>query len=359
MVIDATTADLAAIDPALLDADGEEISANTSLIAVRGFGIPFPIGFQIRESFAPGTYYLRVAVPVLPEPDEPAPEDPAPEPDDEASSFRAVTYSVFFTEDTDYTEFLEECAAATSGLNDPEISDPLFACQWYLGSSEWANVNAEPAWAAGVKGEGVNVAVVDDGMYHEHEDLKDNVAAELNRDYTGNEDIYSRFEHHGTNVSGMIAARDNEIGVRGVAPRATIYGYNFLAPGAATLLNLLDAMTANHETTGVSNNSWGPFDGPELSDAPPFWTRAIDLGITAGNDGKGVFYSFAAGNGHLLGDDSNLDGVANYFGVTAVCSVHSGGSRAGYSEMGANLWVCAPSNDRPSRLGGVRGHRDD
>ncbi len=355
VVIDATTADLAAIDPALLDADGEEISANTSLIAVRGFGIPFPIGFQIRESFAPGTYYLRVAVPVLPEPDEPAPEYPGPEPDDEASSFRPVTYSVFFTEDSDYTEFLEECAAATSGLNDPEISDPLFACQWHLGSSEWANVNAEPAWAAGVKGEGVNVAVVDDGMYHEHEDLRDNVAADLNRDYTGNEDIYSRFEHHGTNVSGMIAARDNEIGVRGVAPRATVYGYNFLAPGASTLFNLLDAMTANHETTGVSNNSWGPFDGPELSDAPPFWTRAIDLGITAGNDGKGVFYSFAAGNGHLLGDDSNLDGVANYFGVTAVCSVHSGGSRAGYSEMGANLWVCAPSNDRPSRLGGVRG----
>ena len=41
--------------------------------------------------------------------------------------------------------------------------------------------------------------------------------------------------------------------------------------------------------------------------------------------------------------------------MTAVCSVHSGGSRAGYSEMGANLWVCAPSNDRPLRLGGVRG----
>ena len=350
VVIDATTADLAAIDPALLDADGEEISANTSLIAVRGFAIPLPIGFQIRESFAPGTYYLRVALPVLPEP-----EEPAPEPDDEASSIRPVTYSVFFTEDMEYTEFLEECDAATSGLNDPEISDPLFACQWHLGSSEWVNVNAEPAWAAGVKGEGVNVAVVDDGMYHEHEDLKDNVAADLNRDYTGNEDIYSRFEHHGTNVSGMIAARDNDIGVRGVAPRATIYGYNFLAPGASTLRNLLNAMTANHEVTGVSNNSWGPLDGPELSDAPPFWTRAIDLGITAGNDGKGVFYSFAAGNGHLLGDDSNLDEVANYFGVTAVCSVHSGGSRAGYSEMGANLWVCAPSNDRPSRLGGVRG----
>ena len=56
-----------------------------------------------------------------------------------------------------------------------------------------------------------------------------------------------------------------------------------------------------------------------------------------------------------MGDDSNYDGVANYFGVTAVCSVHAGGSRAGYSEMGANLWVCGPSNDRPLSLGGVQG----
>ena len=41
--------------------------------------------------------------------------------------------------------------------------------------------------------------------------------------------------------------------------------------------------------------------------------------------------------------------------MTAVCAVHSEGRRAGYSEMGANLWVCAPSNDRPGSLGGARG----
>ena len=265
-----------------------------------------------------------------------------------------MPYSLFFTEDEEYTELLADCGVATLALNDPDISDPLFACQWHLGSDEWANVNVEPAWSDGFMGEGVEVAVVDDGMYHEHEDLRDNVDAELNRDYTENEDIYSPYEHHGTHVAGMIAARDNEVGVRGVAPRATIYGYNFLAPGAATLLNLLDAMGAA-ETTAISNNSWGPIDGPELDPAPPFWTGAINRGITRGNEGKGIFYAFAAGNGHLAGDDSNYDGVANHFGVTAVCSVNAGGSRAGYSEMGANLWVCGPSNDRPRSLGGVRG----
>ena len=50
-----------------------------------------------------------------------------------------------------------------------------------------------------------------------------------NHDYTGKGSIYTPLEHHGTHVSGIIAARDNDIGVRGVAPRATVYGYNFLA----------------------------------------------------------------------------------------------------------------------------------
>ena len=78
-------------------------------------------------------------------------------------------------------------------------------------------------------GEGINVAVVDDGMYHTHEDLRDNVDSSRNHDYTGSGNIYRPLEHHGTHVAGIIAARDNGIGVRGVAPRATVYGYNYLA----------------------------------------------------------------------------------------------------------------------------------
>ena len=57
----------------------------------------------------------------------------------------------------------------------------------------------------------------------------------------------------------------------------------------------------------------------------------------------------------MLGDDSNLGEYSNYFGVTAVCSVDSRDGKAGYSESGANLWVCAPANDRPGTLGGTFG----
>ena len=351
VIIDARSAALIPLDAALLDADGNEMTANIAPVALRGFGALFPIGIEIAEDFEPGTYYLKITSPEITSPFAPPEDDP--ETDDDSS--RTVSYAIFLEEDIEYTELLADCATDTEGLNDPTISDPLYSCQWHLGSSQWQDINVQPVWEEGIKGEGINVAVVDDGMYHAHEDLKDNVNSELNHDYTGEDDIYNPFDHHGTNVTGMIAARDNDVGVRGVAPRATVYGYNILTPGGTTGLNIVDAMVRNGVQTAVSNNSWGPFDGPGPSPTFSFWRQAINTGITAGYGGKGIFYAFAGGNGHLLGDDSNLDEFANSHAVTAVCSVHSEGRRAGYSEMGANLWVCAPSNDRPGRLGGARG----
>ena len=349
-IIHAVSADVTRIDAALLDAQGRELSANFARVYVRlivgGIFAPrFLVGFTIREDFEPGTYYLKVINP------RGALFD--------SESFRPEPYSVFFTEDTEYTELLDDCSAQTDALNGPQIKDSLYSCQWHLSSPDWQDINLGSVWADGVKGEGINVAVVDDGMYHAHEDLKDNVDTGLNIDYSGNEDIYSRFNHHGTHVAGIIAARDNDIGVRGVAPRATIYGYNFLGSGVESTDEVAaHAMFPDEDVaavTAVTNSSWGDRDGPGLGDANAFWRRAIQRGITEGYNGKGVFYVFAGGNGHLLGDDSNLEEYTNEYGVTAACSVNRQGTRAGYSEMGANLWVCAPSNDRPGVLGGVRG----
>ncbi len=349
VIIDARTTNMLPLDAVLLDADGDELTANIGLIRLRGFGALFPIGIDIFEDFEPGTYYLKVTSPGAPSLFGPLLGE------EEEVPVKAVPYAIFFEEDLEYTELLSNCAAETEALGDPDISDPLYSCQWHLSSSQWQDIDVQSVWEQGIKGEGIGVAVVDDGMYHNHEDLKDNVDSELNHDYSGEDDIYGPFEHHGTNVAGMIAARDNDIGVRGVAPRATVYGYNFLAGLNSTGPNLLDAMTRNMGVTAVSNNSWGPADGPGASPTFSLWRQAIDAGITEGYGGKGIFYVFAAGNGHLAGDDSNLDGFANTHAVTAACSVHSEGRRAGYSEMGANLWVCAPSNDRPGSLGGARG----
>ena len=67
----------------------------------------------------------------------------------------------------------------------------------------------------------------------------------------------------------------------------------------------------------------------------------MESSITEGYGGKGVFYAWAGGNGGSR-DYSSLDEYANFYGVTAV---NYEGERPSYSEQGANLWVCGPSNN--------------
>ena len=337
MIIDVQSLNFLPLEGALLDSEGEEISANTYGLTLRTGLLRFPIGFSIFDEFHPGTYYIRVSSPVDEFFELFGPSRPTP-------------FFVYPQEDTEHAEFIRGCEARSRASSNRQIEDTLFPCQWHLNSADSRDINVESVWADGNLGEGINIAVVDDGMYHAHADLKDNVDVEKNHDYNGEGDIYTPTEHHGTHVAGIIAARDNDIGVRGVAPRATVYGYNLLASDL-TIFTLLDSMSRNGVETAVSNNSWGPTDGPTVFSPGSFWERTIDAGVTHGYEGKGIFYVFAAGNGHLLGDDSNFDGLANYYATTAACAVDSRDGRAGYSEMGANLWVCAPANDRPGTLG--------
>ena len=97
-------------------------------------------------------------------------------------------------------------------------------------------------------------------------------------------------------------------------------------------------MTRNMVETAVSNNSWGYPDTGQLRAASETWEAAVERGVTEGFGGKGVFYAFAGGDGHEVGDYSNLDGRANYHAVTAVCAVKANGDQAEFSEEGANLW---------------------
>ena len=249
-----------------------------------------------------------------------------------------------------YGSALERCTGLTTAQ-----SDPWYGCQWHLNNTNQfprgagRDINVEEAWAT-TMGAGIKIAVVDDGLQYAHEDLVDNVLTARNHDYFG-DDVFDPLATHGTQVAGIIAARDNGLGVRGVAPRASIYNYNVIEYGLPSDVNAGDAMTRNKADTAVSNNSWGP---PRmLGFTSATWEGAIVNGVTNGFGGKGVFYVFAAGNDHPEGHDSNLDEYANHYGVTAVCAVNYNDVRTAYSERGANLWVCAPSGDRTRGLPGI------
>ena len=147
-------------------------------------------------------------------------------------------------------------------------------------------------------------------------------------------------------MAGLIAAKDNSLGMRGVAPGAKIYGYNLLERFNAA--NKANAMSRNAATTAISNNSWGSVDNGRPGHANEVWEIAVKDGVTTGYGGKGVFYAFAAGNGGKE-DYSTLDEYANFYAVTAVCAVGHDDKRSTYSELGANLWVCGPSSSGRGR----------
>jgi len=100
---------------------------------------------------------------------------------------------------------------------------------------QWAPfaVKAPGAWAAGYTGAGVRVAVIDGGVYDAHVDLAGNVDVARSRSFVPgfnfNEDTGTLW--HGTHVAGIVAARDNGVGVIGIAPEATIISVKVIHNG--------------------------------------------------------------------------------------------------------------------------------
>ena len=304
-----------------IDTDGMLLDASSN--PVQGHIFDDHRGFYMQFSLNAGTYYVKVAA-------------------DWATD--TGRYTIRATEDPVQDPFRDSCSSLPRRA---DISDPLYGCQWHLNNyDQFSNgagqdIRVEEVWPT-YTGSGINVAVVDNGMHYQHEDLTDNVLTAFNHNYyRGLTDIYHPFANHGTAVAGLIAAKDNSLGMRGVAPGAKIYGYNLLERFNAA--NKANAMSRNAATTAISNNSWGSVNNGRPGHANEVWEIAVKDGVTTGYGGKGVFYAWAAGNGGDR-DYATLDEYTSYYAVTAVCAVGHDDKRSEYSEAGANLWVCGPSS---------------
>ncbi|MEM6673560.1 MAG: S8 family peptidase [Planctomycetota bacterium] len=244
------------------------------------------------------------------------------------------------------------------GNNPPGVNDPIFGRQWHLlntgqdGGTPGEDANVLPVWNApsSLSGAGVRISIVDDGLDIGHEDLAPNVVPGQSHDYVSGGDDPTGGSH-GTSCGGVAAAAGNDIGVRGASFNAELVGYNVLQ--ALNTANEVDAMTRNMASISISSNSWGAPDGrgipqPSSSD----WRMAVSQGVSQGRGGLGTLYFWAAGNGDQViqgpVDNSNLDGQANFPLVMAIGALRDDGRKAGYSENGANLLICAHSNGDPA-----------
>ena len=199
--------------------------------------------------------------------------------------------------DTTYQGLLDKCASDGS----PK-SDPLYLCQWGLnninqfGPGPGHDINVEAAWET-TQGENINIAVVDNGLDYLHDDLVDNVVQARNHDYGDGSEVFAPLTDHGTKVAGIIAARDNSIGVRGVAPRANIWAYDALGQTEFDDDDVIDSVTRHMADTAVVNNSWGQGRSAAPKPMPATWEAAIRRGLELGFAGRGTFYVWSAGNG--------------------------------------------------------------
>ena len=97
-------------------------------------------------------------------------------------------------------------------------------------------VHNAPPNGLGVTGQGVTVAVVDNGIYNDHPEFKGRI--EDSREWVF--DGPGEAEKHGTHVAGIIGAADDGVGVTGVAPEVSFLD-------ASVSINILDALDCLYE----------------------------------------------------------------------------------------------------------------
>lgn len=260
--------------------------------------------------------------------------------------------------------------------------DPLLAEQWHLnniGQSAYAYWPGTPGEDLGMSatlsagqptGKGVRIGILDTGMEICHPDLAANV--EEGSSFNANVDSWhgvdaadpyepSTLGDHGTSVAGVAAAvADNGVGGRGVAPDATLHGFNVLS---ATDFNraYVDATGASDAdppsaSIDVFNMSFG--SSPSVRNIEDSEKMLFEHGVRNLRGGRGAVYVTSAGNafgacssmrrpanGRIGCAHANGDATHNIPFLVVVGAFNAHGVKASYSSAGSNLWVTAPAGE--------------
>ena len=271
-------------------------------------------------------------------------------------------------------------------------SDPYYQHQWHLNNRSQnnfatnsgnvsADLNVDSVIASGYDGDGVTIAIIDSGTEIAHEDLAANILVNQSYDFgDGDNDPTPQFnsgDHaHGTAVAGLAAARGwNNIGGRGVAPRANLVAYNLL--GGENLVeyqsftNYIDALGgsdggANTSVVDIFNMSFGGMGGSAFDTfgLPESILSAYENGTQVLRSGKGALYVKSSGNG--WGPSSSSEGYCYSGGVAftesardenfsctiasfdsdntepyliTTASLNANDERSSYSTPGTSVWI--------------------
>jgi len=185
-------------------------------------------------------------------------------------------------------------------------------------------------------GAGVTIAVIDTGIDADHSDLYANVKGGINfvsihPRKPADPDKWDDDNGHGTHVAGTIAAMDNDFGVIGVAPGASLYG-----------VKVLDRYGSGYLSDVVAGIDWAKNNNMDIITM----SLGASLDVQAMEDAcdnayaAGVVIVAAAGND----DGGAVSFPAAYNSVIAVSATDSSDNLASYSNVGQQVELAAPGS---------------
>ena len=182
-------------------------------------------------------------------------------------------------------------------------------------------------------GSGVMVCIVDTGIQKDHPDLKYNIIGGENfvsKNKKAKSSDWDDDNGHGTHISGIIGALDNDIGVVGIAPEVSLFAVKVLdSEGYGYLSDIADGILSCVENNAdIINLSLGsPTDSSYIKEAIEY-SKEINPDI--------IIVS-AAGN-----DNGEVSYPARYEEVIAVSAMDINNQFAWFSNYGPEIDFIAP-----------------
>lgn len=253
---------------------------------------------------------------------------------------------------------------ARTGLT---ANDPLLPQQWYLintGQNAYSScagiagndINLPESLWSDVTGSGVNVGILDTEIDSSHPDLTLSGSV----DYDGATFVGD----HATSVAGIIGAiKNNNKGGSGIAPEASLYGFNILNSDNqySTWYGALGETGKLSASLDIFNQSFGYGKVAQPQSYDTNMHSFYENGVETLRSGKGALYFKAAGNNYseynnvctglntndfgLPCQNASMDPDNNIPYNMVVAAVNAKGKASSYSSSGSSVIFSAPGGE--------------
>ncbi|KAA9346052.1 S8 family serine peptidase [Adhaeribacter soli] len=214
---------------------------------------------------------------------------------------------------------IEQDRLITLSTTITSVAQPAQTIPWGVARVGYGDGTGKTAW------------VIDSGVYPDHPDL--NVDKARSRSFITGITSYTDGYGHGTCVAGIIGAKNNTIGVVGVAANASIVAlrvFDDLGRGStSSAIKAVNHVIANAKPGDVVNMSLGSGISATLDNA------------VKSAAAKGILFAIAAGNSAV--DASSVSPArVNAPNVYTVSSMNNYGAFSSFSNYGTSVDYAAP-----------------